>query len=289
MDRDRSALYALGCACHIFAQNCLMKGFQPNNSGSNSKPVLARINQPGGDMNSDTISATNRKNFDLVRRAQQGDADAFATLFHAHKMRIYSLCLRMTNNPTEAEDLAQEAFLQVFRKLGTFRGDSALSTWRYRIAVNTVLMHFRRKSPRRVSLDEPYNNADGDKPAKPEYGVRDGRLETSVARLALTRAISDLPEGYRAIFLLHEVDGYQHREIAKLLGCSVGTSKSQLHKAKLRIKELLTIRPESRHAVGRVMTEEVETASETRFEAMERRKSRIPTVNTMPDMVPSNA
>ena len=168
-------------------------------------------------MNRDTISANNRKSLDLVRRAQQGDADAFATLFHAHKMRIYSLCLRMTNNPTEAEDLAQDAFLQVFRKLGTFRGDSALSTWLYRIAVNTVLMHFRRKSPCRVSLDEPCNGSDGAKPAKREYGIRDGRLETSVARLALTRAISDLPEGYRAIFLLHEVDGYQHREIAKLL------------------------------------------------------------------------
>lgn len=240
-------------------------------------------------MNSGNISATNRKNVDLVRRAQQGDADAFAALFHAHKMRIYSLCLRMTNNPTEAEDLAQDAFLQVFRKLGTFRGDSALSTWLYRIAVNTVLMHFRRKSPCRVSLDEPYNNSDGAKPAKREYGIRDGRLETSVARLALTRAISDLPQGYRAIFLLHEVDGYQHREIAKLLGCSVGTSKSQLHKAKLRIRELLTTASESRHAARRVMPQDVDLAPETRFEPMERWKSSIPAVNTMPDMFQSNA
>ncbi len=240
-------------------------------------------------MNSDTISATNRKNIDLVRRAQRGDADAFAALFHAHKMRIYSLCLRMTNNPTEAEDLAQDAFLQVFRKLGTFRGDSALSTWLYRIAVNTVLMHFRRKSPCRVSLDEPYNNSDGAKPATREYGIRDGRLETSVARLALTRAISDLPEGYRVIFLLHEVDGYQHREIAKLLGCSVGTSKSQLHKAKLRIRELLTTTSEGRRVARRVMAEEVDVAPETRFEPMEGWKSSMPAVNTMPDMLQSNA
>jgi RNA polymerase sigma-70 factor (ECF subfamily) len=192
-------------------------------------------------MNSD-ISCTpaNRVAYDLVQRAQQGDAEAFATLFHTHKARIYSLCLRMTNNVAEAEDLAQDAFLQVFRKLATFRGDSALSTWLYRITVNTVLMHFRRKSPCRVSLDEPIDSTAGARSARREYGTRDGRLETSVARVALTRAISELPEGYRAIFLLHEVEGYQHREIAELLGCSVGTSKSQLHKAKLRIRELLT-------------------------------------------------
>jgi RNA polymerase sigma-70 factor (ECF subfamily) len=155
-------------------------------------------------------------------------------------MRVYALCLRMTNNTAEAEDLAQDAFLQVFRKLATFRGESALSTWLYRIAVNTVLMHFRRKTLSRISLDDASNSHGDDKPVKREYGSRDGRLETSVTRVALTRAISELPEGYRAIFLLHEIDGYQHREIAKMLGCSVGTSKSQLHKAKLRIRDILT-------------------------------------------------
>jgi RNA polymerase sigma-70 factor, ECF subfamily len=199
-------------------------------------------------MNSMSPAATKRSNFDLVKRAQQGDADAFATLFHTHKMRVYSLCLRMTNNAAEAEDLAQDAFLQVFRKLATFRGDSALSTWLYRIAVNTVLMHFRRKSPCKVSLDEVRNDSNGEKSVRREYGNRDGRLETSVTRVALARAIAELPEGYRAIFLLHEVEGYQHREIAKMLGCSVGTSKSQLHKAKLRIRELLTDVPEPQSA-----------------------------------------
>jgi RNA polymerase sigma-70 factor (ECF subfamily) len=181
---------------------------------------------------------------DLIKRAQQGDSDAFATLFHTHKMRIYSLCLRMTNNAAEAEDLAQDAFLQVFRKLSSFRGDSALSTWLYRIAVNTVLMHFRRKTPCRISLDEPVRNQDDSKSARREYGTRDGRLDSAVTRVALTRAISELPEGYRAIFLLHEVEGYQHREIAELLGCSVGNSKSQLHKAKLRIRDFLTQMPQ---------------------------------------------
>jgi RNA polymerase sigma-70 factor (ECF subfamily) len=143
----------------------------------------------------------------------------------------------MTNNTAEAEDLTQDAFLQVFRKLATFRGDSALSTWLYRIAVNTVLMHFRKKALRQISLDEPYNQ--DAKLVRREYGSKDGRLVGSVDRIALARAIKELPDGYRTIFLLHEVDGYEHQEIAELLDCSVGNSKSQLHKAKLRIRELL--------------------------------------------------
>ncbi len=174
---------------------------------------------------------------DLVKRAQQGDSDAFASLFHAHKAKVYSVCLRMTNNTAEAEDLTQDAFLQVFRKLATFRGDSALSTWLYRIAVNTVLMHFRKKALRQVSLDEPYNQ--DAKVVRREYGSRDDRLTGCVDRIALARAIKELPDGYRTIFLLHEVEGYEHQEIAELLDCSVGNSKSQLHKAKLRIRELL--------------------------------------------------
>lgn len=175
--------------------------------------------------------------FDLVKRAQRGDPDAFASLFHTHKARIYSICLRMTNNTAEAEDLTQDAFLQVFRKLCTFRGDSTLSTWLYRIAVNTVLMHFRKKALRQISLDEPYNQ--DARMVRREYGSKDRRLSGCVDRIALTRAIRELPDGYRTIFLLHEVEGYEHQEIAELLDCSVGNSKSQLHKAKLRIRELL--------------------------------------------------
>jgi len=170
---------------------------------------------------------TQRLDAEIVRRAQAGDADAFAALFNAHKARIYSLCLRMTNNTAEAEDLTQDAFLQVFRKLSSFRGDSALSTWLHRIAVNTVLMRFRKKALAQVSLDEPRSkNGDG----KP----------------MLTRAIAELPEGYRTVFLLHEVEGYEHREIAEFLGCSTGNSKSQLHKAKMRIRELLLAGPAER-------------------------------------------
>ncbi|HXW91188.1 MAG TPA: sigma-70 family RNA polymerase sigma factor [Terriglobales bacterium] len=190
-------------------------------------------------MNGDPVP-TARPNSDLILRAQQGDADAFADLFHAHKAKVYSLCLRMTSNRAEAEDLTQDAFLQVFRKLSTFRGDSALSTWLYRIAVNTVLMRFRKKSLCLLSLGEPSNKNGDAKPLRGEYGTKDVRLAGSIDRITLIRAVQQLPDGYRTVFLLHEVEGFEHHEIAEFLGCSTGNSKSQLHKAKLRIRELLT-------------------------------------------------
>jgi RNA polymerase sigma-70 factor (ECF subfamily) len=192
-------------------------------------------------LNEATTTAQFNSDLDLVQRAQQGDSDAFASLFHAHKSKISSVCLRMTNNIAEAEDLMQDAFLQAFRKLASFRGDSALSTWLYRIAINTVLMHFRKKKLQQVSLDAPYGQdaaADQKTPSR-EYGRSDDRLVGIVDRIALTRAIAELPTGYRTIYLLHEVEGYEHQEIAEMLHCSVGNCKSQLHKAKLRIRELL--------------------------------------------------
>ncbi len=143
----------------------------------------------------------------------------------------------MTSNTAEAEDLTQDAFLQAFRKLATFRGDSALSTWLYRVAVNTVLMHMRKKGLRVMSLDQPLEEPDGS--VKREQGKLDDRLSGCVDRIALTRAMKELPAGYRTIFVLHEVKGYEHHEIAHLLHCSVGNSKSQLHKAKTRMRELL--------------------------------------------------
>ena len=128
------------------------------------------------------INATDRHQSDLelVRRAREGDPDAFASLFSAHKTKIYSLCLRMTCNTAEAEDLTQDAFLQAFRKLGTFRGDSALSTWLYRVAVNTVLMHMRKKGLRVMSLDQPVEEADGT--------VKRGRGNSTIAFRALSTA-----------------------------------------------------------------------------------------------------
>jgi len=172
----------------------------------------------------------------LVSRAKDGDREAFATLFELHKKKVYSICVRMTGDVAEAEDLTQDAFLQVFRKLATFRGDSLFSTWLYRIAVNTVLMTLRRKHLQQVSLDEPV-------PMDSSYAQREVRhddlyLLGSVDRIALASAIRELPPGCRAIFLLHEVEGYEHHEIAKLLRCSVGNSKSQLHKARRKMRAL---------------------------------------------------
>lgn len=190
-----------------------------------------------------TASVTVEPN--MVTRAQNGDPNAFAVLFEAHKPKIYAICLRMTNNMAEAEDLTQDAFIHVFRKLSTFRGDSAFSTWLYRIAVNTVLMHFRKRTSPQISIDQS-NTQDSSLP-KREYGRVDEQLSGCVDRLALARAINELPTGYRMIFLLHEVKGFEHKEIARLLHCSVGNSKSQLHKAKLRMRKLLTPGRYARH------------------------------------------
>jgi RNA polymerase sigma-70 factor (ECF subfamily) len=174
----------------------------------------------------------------LVQRAQSGDEQAFATLFQLHKKRVYSVCLQMTKDVADAEDLTQEAFLQVFRSVNSFRGDSAFSTWLYRVAVNTVLMKLRRrKSPPVLSLDEPVS---AETPSlRRDVGKADPRLSGTVDRIALRRAMEELPEGCRQIFDLHEVEGYQHHEIAKMLECSVGNSKSQLHKAKMKMRDLL--------------------------------------------------
>jgi RNA polymerase sigma-70 factor, ECF subfamily len=190
-------------------------------------------------MNGDAaIKVTAPVSADLIKRAQEGDADAFGALFQAHRSRIYSVCLRMTCNGAEAEDLMQDTFLQVFRKITKFRGDSAFSTWLHRIAVNTVLMHFRKNSLNQISLDEPHSDQDGAKIQR-EYGARDRGLAGCLDRVALARAMKELPAGYRTVFLLHEVEGYEHQEIAEILGCSVGNSKSQLYKARLRFRELL--------------------------------------------------
>ena len=178
----------------------------------------------------------------LVANAKEGDDAAFAILFDRHKKRVYSLCLRMTGNISEAEDLTQDAFIQVFRKLETFRGDSAFSTWLYRVVVNTVLMKLRRRHLKEVSLDEPVRLESSSVPR--DVGRDDGELVGTVDRIALSRAIQELPKGCRTIFLLHEVEGYEHHEIAKLLRCSVGNSKSQLHKARLKMRDLLASRNE---------------------------------------------
>jgi len=174
-----------------------------------------------------------------IARAKEGDAPSFEALYSLHKRRVYSLCLRMTGNTAEAEDLTQEAFLQLYRKIATFRGESAFSTWLHRLAVNVVLMHLRKKGLPEVSLEESLEPQE-DGPKK-DIGARDNVLAGSIDRLNLERAIESLPPGYRIIFVLHDVEGYEHNEIAEIMGCSIGNSKSQLHKARMKLRDLLRI------------------------------------------------
>ena len=175
---------------------------------------------------------------DALARAQAGDPHAFAHLYSLHKRRIYSLCLRMVGNIAEAEDLTQEAFLQLYRKIGTFRGDSAFSTWLHRLAINVVLMQLRKKGLSLISLDEAMEPVPNEGPGR-SFGAPDLALSGTIDRLALERAVADLPAGYRLIFILHDVEGYEHNEIAEMLDCSTGNSKSQLHKARMKLRDLL--------------------------------------------------
>ena len=176
---------------------------------------------------------------EIVRSAQQGNSAAFELLYQLHNRRVYSLCLRMVNNPSDAEDLMQEAFLQLFRKIGTFRGESAFSTWLHRMTVNVVLMRLRKKSLPVASLEETTDPDDETGGPRKDIGAPDLRLSGAVDRVNLERSVEKLPPGYRTVFVLHDVQGYEHNEIADIMGCSVGNSKSQLHKARTRLRDLL--------------------------------------------------
>jgi RNA polymerase sigma-70 factor, ECF subfamily len=175
---------------------------------------------------------------EVIHKAQAGDTQCFEALYNHHKRRIFSLCLRMTNNYAQAEDFMQEAFLQLYRKIGSFRGESAFSTWLHRLSVNIILMHWRKKGLAEVSLEETLAPQSEDGPRK-DIGKRDDSLHGSIDRMTLENAISSLAPGYRIIFLLHDVEGYEHNEIAEMLGCSIGNSKSQLHKARMKLRTML--------------------------------------------------
>jgi RNA polymerase sigma-70 factor, ECF subfamily len=176
---------------------------------------------------------------DVVRLAQQGDAVAFEEIYRLHSRRVYALCLRMVGDATQAEDLTQEVFMQLFRKIGTFRCESAFTTWLHRMAVNIVLMRFRKKSIAETPLDAIMNPEEESGTEPVEFGGPDLRLNGVIDRITLQSAIQQLAPGYRAMFILHDVQGYGHSEIAKAFGCSVGNSKSQVHKARIRLRKLL--------------------------------------------------
>jgi RNA polymerase sigma-70 factor (ECF subfamily) len=172
--------------------------------------------------------------YSLAQRASVGDVLCFEELYARHNRRVFSLCLRMTGNTSEAEDLAQEVFIQLYRKIGSFRGESAFTTWLHRLTVNQVLMHFRKRG---VKLEQTTD--DGETPVQIVVGTQDPARMPVVDRIALDAAVAQLPPGYRTVFILHDVEGHEHEEIGRLLDCSVGTSKSQLHKARMKLRLLL--------------------------------------------------
>lgn len=194
------------------------------------------VNAPIGSIGSTEVPNNNQA--DLLDRVRNGDHHAFAQLYSIHKKHVYSLCLRIAGNAEEAEDLTQEAFLQIHRKIHTFRGESALSTWIHRLTVNVVLMFLRKKGLHLNSLDEMMEPASDQRTGR-DFGARDLALSGAIDRLTLQRAIDDLPTGYRLIFVLHDVEGFDHNEISALLDCSIGNSKSQLHKARLKLRKFM--------------------------------------------------
>ena len=175
---------------------------------------------------------------EAIRRAQDGNADAFEYLYNSHCKRVYGICLSMLKDRSDAEDLTQQVFLRVFQKIATFRGDSRFSTWLHRVTVNAVLMHLRRKRPQELHLDDQ-RPASTDLDWPHEFRADDISAPDTIERMNLSRAIHKLPAGYKRLFLLHDVMGYQHGEIAELVGCSVGCSKSQVHKARKRLRQFL--------------------------------------------------
>ncbi len=215
----------------------------PSEEASGAEPAGSSPGQPAEEKPAHPReSAATTVAVELLERAQTGDHSAFAEIYFQHKRRIYSLCLRMVGNPAEAEDLTQEAFLQLHRKIGTFRGESAFSTWLHRLAINVVLMRLRKKGLQLTSLDEAMEPTTDERPGR-SFGSADLSLTGAIDRLALQRAINDLPAGYRLIFMLHDIEGYEHNEIADMLDCSIGNSKSQLHKARLKLRDALRVHP----------------------------------------------
>jgi RNA polymerase sigma-70 factor, ECF subfamily len=220
--------------------------------GSRQTDFSARNSQPA-DFNSATVGSIPGKaptpvtpfeskrlsETEIIRRAQDGDEAMFEYLYRLHSRRVYALCLRLVKDPSEAEDLAQEAFLLLVRKISTFRGESAFSTWLHRLTINRVLMQLRKKSLQVVSIEAVPDPHDETGSRGTDIGMPDLMIEGTLDRINLERCIAQLPVGYRTIFVLHDVQGHEHREIATILGRSIGASKSQLHKARRRLRELL--------------------------------------------------
>src|SRR5260370_6010632 len=174
-----------------------------------------------------------------THRAKRRDAAAFEWLYRLHSRRIYALCLRMVGNISEAEDLTQEAFLQLFRKVHLFRGEWAVSTWLHRMTVNLVLMRLRRKAPPQVPLEVATELSGANGQSFRKIGRADLSLDGSIARVCLERAVAQLPACYKLVFDLPSPHGYKHTEIAGMMECSLATSQAQLHRAHKKLRVLL--------------------------------------------------
>jgi len=171
--------------------------------------------------------------YELTQAIAGGTISGIGDLYERHRTKVYSLCLRMTGNVSEAEDLTQEIFLHLVRKAGSFRGESQFSTWLYRFTTNHVLMHFRTLTRRNQRFPYLVDELQATRSLKISVGSQ------LLDRVALDAALAKLPFGCRSVFLKIDVEGYNHREVAGLFGCSVGNSKSQLHKARRRLRKLL--------------------------------------------------
>lgn len=219
----------------------------PKTMWSSAKAVAnAELEEIGSEGVGVPIDVSSGSDFELAQAAAKGEMAAFEELYQRHNRRVYSLCLRMLQNAHEAEDLTQEVFIQLYRKIGSFRGDSAFTTWLHRMTVNQVLMHFRKRSVKNEKTTE-----EGETPVQVVSGTENPRKMPVVDKIALDRAIAQLPKGYKTVFILHDIEGHEHEEVARILGCSVGTSKSQLHKARMKLRKLLKKQTPPRFALMR--------------------------------------
>ena len=178
-------------------------------------------------------TSTNTSDYELTQAIASGAISGIGDLYERHRTKVYSLCLRMTGNVSEAEDLTQEIFLHLLRKAGSFRGESQFSTWLYRFTTNHVLMHFRTLTRRNQRFPYLLDEIEA------THNLRTSLGPQLLDRVALDAALAQLPFGCRSVFVKIDVEGYNHREVAGLFGCSVGNSKSQLHKARRRLRKLL--------------------------------------------------
>jgi RNA polymerase sigma-70 factor (ECF subfamily) len=168
----------------------------------------------------------------LAERCRAGDDEAFEQLYREQSPRVFALARRMSGSPDVAEDLVQEIFLLVHRKLPGFKGESAIGTWVYRLALNHCIDFVRGRQARAARLTDPLDAEQAAEPPAPR--------ESLVARIDLGRAIEQLPDGCREAFVLHDVEGLEHKEIARALGIAEGTSKSQVFKARMKLRHILT-------------------------------------------------